>query len=328
MKFIMGMFIALSVCCLGQPSFNPEKVHLRLGGHLEDDSFFHKVADIEITEDAIYILDRGRCQVFRFDLAGNHLATFGGKGQGPGELNDPRDMAFFEGRLWVSDFGNGRIQAFKNNVYHQMIKLTKPAMPKNLEVIGSELIAAPQALIADFGGLVSLDASGDVLREIGSIDVPADRWGQTTSLWRMFDLIPLGNDRLAYGFTFDNLLMVTDLDGKILKAQQMDSIYERYEDRRGNVTYPAGYAAMTFAEGPNDTILLASCNQEMRTCSTVYQVDAATLQPVNRWDFGETVRAMHYDAKSELLFVAHQSEVLAYGADRRPAASPTSVAAR
>lgn len=46
---------------------------------------------------------------------GQRLAIFGEKGTGEGQFDRPIDMAFDEsGTLYVVDFGNDRIQAFRS----------------------------------------------------------------------------------------------------------------------------------------------------------------------------------------------------------------------
>ena len=53
----------------------------------EDENIaFHIPSDIVIDEQGnIYILDSGNHRIQKFDPEGNYLASFGRKGQGPGE---------------------------------------------------------------------------------------------------------------------------------------------------------------------------------------------------------------------------------------------------
>ena len=66
-------------------------------------------------EEKVYVADRGnnRIQVF-LQKNGKFVTTFGKKGNKPGQLNAPRDLAIDTklGRILVSDTGNSRIQAF------------------------------------------------------------------------------------------------------------------------------------------------------------------------------------------------------------------------
>jgi len=47
------------------------------------------------------------------DLEGKFKRTFGRPGSGPGEFNDPKQLAFdLDGNLWVADSDNHRLQVF------------------------------------------------------------------------------------------------------------------------------------------------------------------------------------------------------------------------
>jgi hypothetical protein len=260
-------------------------------------------------------LDKGQAKVFKFNLSGELLHTFCRPGQGPGEFNDPRQLVFAQDVLWVVDFGNGRIQLFKKDSYFKTITLTNPSRPRNLATIGDKVFVGPQSLIAEFGSIRVMSADGHSLNRVKAIDTPDLNRNQAHSLWRMFEIQRLGMNRLLLGFYYDNLLVVIDLKGNILASKQMDHLYQKYEDRRGPAVFPAGYAAMAFSEGPEETILVATCDQEKRLCGTIYQLDTSLNKPLKRWNLGESVRTMRYVADKDLLVVGLRSEVRVYGFD-------------
>lgn len=58
----------------------------------------------------LYVLDRQGKRVLKYGPDGQHRATFGREGEGPGELNQPMGLAVGPGdTLWVSDFSNARV---------------------------------------------------------------------------------------------------------------------------------------------------------------------------------------------------------------------------
>jgi DNA-binding beta-propeller fold protein YncE len=62
---------------------------------------------------SLYITDNRGGKIEIFDLNGKHLRTIGGPGSGPGRFRKPGGLAFDkDGRLWVADGGNRRIQVF------------------------------------------------------------------------------------------------------------------------------------------------------------------------------------------------------------------------
>lgn len=79
-----------------------------------DKYLFGAVASLAVDDDRnVYVLDRQAHHVRVFDADGAHLATLGGKGEGPGEFAFPEAIAVLpDGRLLVRDPGNMRVQVF------------------------------------------------------------------------------------------------------------------------------------------------------------------------------------------------------------------------
>jgi len=71
--------------------------------------------DIAVSPDGteLFIVDRYNCRIQVTDLDGHFKREFGKAGKKPGELSDPKQLAFDpEGNLWVADSDNHRLQAF------------------------------------------------------------------------------------------------------------------------------------------------------------------------------------------------------------------------
>ncbi len=63
-------------------------------------------------DDTVYVLDAETCTVQRFDVDGDHLGSFGGRGEGHGRFNDPKTLIADERGVYVLDYGNRQIQRF------------------------------------------------------------------------------------------------------------------------------------------------------------------------------------------------------------------------
>lgn len=64
-------------------------------------------------EQSVYVLDGGNYRVHHINLDGNHLASMGSQGEGPGELESPVAMRAAEGGgVWVLDSQHQRITRF------------------------------------------------------------------------------------------------------------------------------------------------------------------------------------------------------------------------
>ncbi|MDD8019312.1 MAG: hypothetical protein PHP42_13145 [Bacteroidota bacterium] len=61
----------------------------------------------------LYVIDAGKDSLFRFTTLGIEKYSFGGLGSGPGKLNNPHGVAYFDRTLYIADTGNNRIVRFK-----------------------------------------------------------------------------------------------------------------------------------------------------------------------------------------------------------------------
>ena len=81
----------------------------RFGG--PEGRFFHPRGMAIDAQDNIYIADTGGCRLVKYDSEGNLLTQFGEKGNSPGQLVEPSDVAIGPGGdLFVADAANLRIQ--------------------------------------------------------------------------------------------------------------------------------------------------------------------------------------------------------------------------
>lgn len=88
---------------------------LRLGAvEAESPELFGRIAALEVDDAGrIYVLDADAAEVRVFGPDGTHLRSFGRRGQGPGELEQPLALAVDTGgRVWVVDPGNQRYTLF------------------------------------------------------------------------------------------------------------------------------------------------------------------------------------------------------------------------
>ena len=65
------------------------------------------------SNDIAYVCDRDNHRICIFDSNGILLHSFGTKGKSPGQFYEPRGITMDKnGLLYVSDYGNGRVQIF------------------------------------------------------------------------------------------------------------------------------------------------------------------------------------------------------------------------
>ena len=78
----------------------------------EDENYLlHRVSGVTVDSGGnIYVIDSGNYRIQKYDSNGKYLATFGRKGQGPGEFLSPQSIGVDStGNIYVYDKGNNRI---------------------------------------------------------------------------------------------------------------------------------------------------------------------------------------------------------------------------
>ena len=80
------------------------------------------------SDDSIYVVDQGRTRIVKFSPDGQVLSSWGSKGTGDGQFNDPTSVAVdsTSGKVYVADPINKRVQVFDPNGKF----LTKWAVPE------------------------------------------------------------------------------------------------------------------------------------------------------------------------------------------------------
>ncbi len=75
------------------------------------DNQFHSADGIDIDDlGNVYITDSGANVILKFDMDGNHVATFGESGMGDGQFDGPDEISVTGGKMVVFDSNNQRIQ--------------------------------------------------------------------------------------------------------------------------------------------------------------------------------------------------------------------------
>jgi len=88
----------------------------------------------------IYVLDRSDHAVRVYEKNGRFRKTIGRRGQGPGEFNTPSGFSILEGKLYVADSANARIQILtRDGDYLSSLKV--PFRPADVAALTRDVIA-------------------------------------------------------------------------------------------------------------------------------------------------------------------------------------------
>ncbi len=84
------------------------------GGDLFSLGMFSRPEDVDVNRDGfLFIVDSDLCRVFEFSGFGKEYESFGERGSGERQFNDPCGIAEFDGTVFVADTGNDRIVRFR-----------------------------------------------------------------------------------------------------------------------------------------------------------------------------------------------------------------------
>ena len=124
-------------------------------GDLESDDenvLFYMPADMAVDEEGnMYVMDSGNHRIQKFDSEGHFLASFGRKGQGPGEFQYPHSIDIDDrGFMYISDSGNQKIQILKpDGALEKEIKKTDQA-PGIVRIRSDRMIMGQGASLYSF----------------------------------------------------------------------------------------------------------------------------------------------------------------------------------
>jgi hypothetical protein len=114
------------------------------------DGMFRQVTDMAWDADGNAYISDGyiNSRVAKFDKDGNWLKSWGEPGGGPGQFNTPHSIAVdAQGRVYVADRGNRRIQVFDSEgTFLRQITIDVPAGPNARPAIGNKPNATTGAM--------------------------------------------------------------------------------------------------------------------------------------------------------------------------------------
>ncbi len=140
------------------------------------------------------------------------VKTWGHQGSGPGEFRDPNGIAVADGRVYVADSRNHRIQVFdRGDLYLSEIKVPADGRPMNLTVVRNRIYAADYW--NDDVLIYSLD--GRLLKTLGSPGTPGTAHGEFNSPGGG-GVNPANGNIYVAGF-YNQRVQAFGLDGRFLR---------------------------------------------------------------------------------------------------------------
>jgi len=119
-KKLKALFFCLIILFSGCSHKGLSKYHLSIHDELsigrnegDDNYIFGQIKGVCTDNQLnVYILDGLKKRVRKYDKNGNFKLSFGEEGQGPGQLDAPQAIAFYENKIYILDF-------FKLHIFSQ-----------------------------------------------------------------------------------------------------------------------------------------------------------------------------------------------------------------
>jgi DNA-binding beta-propeller fold protein YncE len=236
-------------------------------GDLESDDenvLFYMPADIAVDEEGnVYVLDSGNHRIQKFDPQGNFIASFGRRGQGPGEFQYPQSIDIdSQGLIYISDSGNQKLQILKpDGALEREIKKTEEA-PGIIRVRPDRLIMGQGASVYSFGMMRMeeeqelpklikiLDGDTEIQKEFGDQkdykDMLVNRIGN-----RYHFAVDKGGN-IYVSFDFQNRIEKYSPDGKMLWRADRKLNYDVSTPKaKGNMTRSGGNVSIRMPQMNN-----------------------------------------------------------------------------
>jgi hypothetical protein len=212
-----------------EPKIKLVPVHQLGDVDAEDEAYaFNRPADIALDSAGnIFVLDSSNGRIQKFDKDYKFVASFGRRGQGPGEFNMPAGMEMdAQGRLYISDSLQERITVLTPEGGY--LKSIEPDLGR----IGAFKLLASGAIVAGRGAvsfqagkegpqsslgtekiLRLLDADGRLVREMGEPTGPRNEMLRITLNRCKIDVDNSG--RIYMAFLNQNRIEMFDSDGRL-----------------------------------------------------------------------------------------------------------------
>lgn len=219
-----------------------------------DDFVFSEIRTIEVDDEGnIYVLDSKEVCVKVFNKSGNHIKTFGKKGQGPGEMQFPGRMHLFSGKeIMIYDGANNRLSyysldgKFLREIPSGKYRLARAIPDSRGNIIGQVSVFEDNKLSYE---IKKFDPELNPIFEIATVEA-----GMISNVLNMMSPVIsvrlIRDDHIVWGNSLKYEIFVVDPKGKTIRkiVKDYDPVKitevekeEMTKDRFGDEGVPSGF---------------------------------------------------------------------------------------
>ncbi len=304
--FMAGMaslFLGLAVFCVGDKKA-AEICLEEIGsvGTLDDDLLFQWVGVAVDREQKLYVTDAMDYRLKKIDIQGRLLNSVGGRGRGPGQFLAPRNLVWFDGRLYVSDQYVPGLQVFDEELrYRRRIMFQQPIV--DFEVISSDRVVISSLTPNKKPALYFLDGSGEPKGSLVYNDQKVPFMQESVS----FCMDRRGDFYLA--FSFQNRIEKWTGDGIFLWRRHPLKKVKPVRKRIGGWEVPTEVVLKDIALDSRDRIFVLGGGYSRNRSRDIYVYDSEG-KPCGNLLLPEPSHCLYIDSKNNLYARANEGITL------------------
>nr|WP_243436033.1 6-bladed beta-propeller [Acanthopleuribacter pedis] len=261
----------------------------------ENSDNFHRIEDLVIFQNFIYTSDRDTGQIHQLNLNGDHVRSFAGQGQGPGENEQTSALVGYKDQLFALDKKGSKISVYSlTGEYLKQVRLAQ--ISGSLDLTGRKLVASPVNLEGVFS---SIDPDkGEVKTfslqnlEDWSRPSPSSRYA---SLWRGIEATATPTGNLVIGMIFLDQVAEVTTEGDLVSAWDGSGFLPIHETAVNGERLPKYFSGITYEVGPEGGIWFAASEEGKTGASPIlFKLNMATQRIEKRKNFKEHIRLIRY----------------------------------
>lgn len=179
----------------------------------------------------VYVLDSREQKITRLGADGRLLQQFGGRGEAPGQLSKSRRFAFADGRLYVANGGNGRIEVFgPDGDVFPSIQVSQVRRPNEIAYVNGRFYLA-RPFVPNGSFVYAFDRNFRFERELRKADPITEK----LDVLRSHNTVCAAPDGLWIVYMLLNRIQKVGYDGRVLLETSRDLDWKFPKDEKGQV---------------------------------------------------------------------------------------------
>lgn len=185
-----------------------------------EEYMFSEVASVATDEEErIYVLDSEECNVKIYDIKGDHIKTFGRKGEGPGDLHLPRSITVSkENEIVVKNYRNISYFSldgeYKRTLSTAKYDMTTARIDSDGNILGVEIVRDEENPRYE---LKKLDSEANYIRSVGSSPLPNFRRDGFNPFFPTLRWTIINGNQIVFGYMGKYELKVFDTEGNLIR---------------------------------------------------------------------------------------------------------------